>query len=96
MIFNPKVNHGRSWQAVADLRAMVDTLGGADWRGTEYPGHAAEIAAEARGYDTVIGLGGDGTIHEVVNGLMQIRRPNARHWGWCPWARATTSPSRWA
>lgn len=72
MIFNPESNHGRSWQAVADLRAMVDTLGGADWRGTEYPGHAAEIAAEARGYDTVIGLGGDGTIHEVVNGLMQI------------------------
>lgn len=72
MIFNPESNHGRSWQTVADLRAMVDTLGGADWRGTEYPGHAAEIAAESRGYDTVIGLGGDGTIHEVVNGLMQI------------------------
>ncbi len=72
MIFNPESNHGRSWQTVADLRAMVDTLGGADWRGTEYPGHATEIAAAAHGYDTVIGLGGDGTIHEVVNGLMQI------------------------
>ncbi|HRF50331.1 MAG TPA: diacylglycerol kinase family lipid kinase [Anaerolineales bacterium] len=72
MIFNPKSNHGRSWQTVADMRAIVDTLGGADWRGTEFPGHAAEIAAAAQGYDTVIGLGGDGTIHEVVNGLMQI------------------------
>jgi diacylglycerol kinase (ATP) len=72
MVFNPESNHGRSWNTVSDLRAMVDTLGGADWRGTEFPGHAVEIAAAAQGYDTIVALGGDGTVHEVINGLMQI------------------------
>ncbi len=80
LIFNPMADHGRSGQKASDLRAMVDELGGADWRGTEYPAHATEIAAQAadRGYTTVAALGGDGTVHEVINGLMRIpaeRRP---------------------
>lgn len=78
LIFNPNSDRGRSGQKAADLRAMVDSLGGADWRGTEYPDHAAEIAAQAEAYQTVVALGGDGTVHEVINGLMQIpaeRRP---------------------
>lgn len=37
---------------------------------TERMGHAKELAAQATGYRTVIALGGDGVIHEVVNGLM--------------------------
>lgn len=41
---------------------------------TERPGHAVDLAAEARGFDTVCALGGDGVIHEVVNGLMRIPR----------------------
>jgi YegS/Rv2252/BmrU family lipid kinase len=72
LIFNPNSDRGRSGQKASDLRAMVQQLGGADWRGTEYPDHASEIAAQAAGYDTVVALGGDGTVHEVVNGLMRI------------------------
>ncbi len=39
---------------------------------TEYRGHAEEIARSARadGADLVCVLGGDGTVHEAVNGLM--------------------------
>jgi diacylglycerol kinase family enzyme len=39
---------------------------------TRYPGHAASLAAEAcsEGYDLVIALGGDGTVNEIVNGLL--------------------------
>jgi len=74
LVFNPNSDRGRSGQRASDLRALVDEMGGADWRGTEYPAHAVEIAAEAgiKGYKTVVALGGDGTVHEVVNGLMKI------------------------
>ncbi len=41
---------------------------------TQYAGEAVDVAAHAAGYDSVIALGGDGIIHEVVNGLMQIDR----------------------
>ena len=39
---------------------------------TKAPEDAIDIAATASGYDTVLALGGDGIIHEVVNGLMAI------------------------
>ncbi len=80
LIFNPMADHGRSGQHASDLRPTIDELGGADWHATKYPGHASEVAALAAdaGYETVIALGGDGTVHEVINGLMRIpaeRRP---------------------
>lgn len=41
-------------------------------RFTAYPGHAADMVAgiTVRDYDVIISLGGDGTINEIVNGLM--------------------------
>lgn len=47
-------------------------------RQTEYRGHAGELAAAsaAQGYELVVTFGGDGTVNEVVNGLMRApRRP---------------------
>ena len=74
LIFNPMADRGRSGQSASDLRAVVSELGGADWHGTEYPAHATEVAAQAAagGYQTVVALGGDGTVHEVINGLMRV------------------------
>jgi len=80
LIFNPASDRGRAGQKASDLQAIVEKMGGAEWAGTEFPGHAEEIARKAgeEGYEKVVALGGDGTVHEVVNGLMQIpedRRP---------------------
>lgn len=40
---------------------------------TQYAGHAVELAKQAtrEGWPIIVAAGGDGTIHEVVNGLMQ-------------------------
>jgi diacylglycerol kinase (ATP) len=80
LIVNPNADLGRAWKWAADLRPIVDSYGGADWIGTVYPTHATELARQAAesGYETIIAAGGDGTVHEIINGLMQVpagRRP---------------------
>lgn len=73
LILNPTANHGRSLQSASDLRPLM-VENNADWSSTEFPGHACDLAREAgeNGYDLVVAVGGDGTVHEVVNGLMQV------------------------
>ena len=74
IILNPMADMGKAWTVANDLRPIIAEYGNADWSGTVYPTHATELAKQAgeQGYDMVIAMGGDGTAHEVVNGLMQI------------------------
>lgn len=51
---------------------------------TAGPNHASEIARCAEGNDTVLALGGDGVIHEVVNGLMRRPRESRPAFGIIP------------
>ena len=73
LIVNPNADMGRAWRNAAELRPVIEEFGGADWAGTVYPFHATELARQAAedGYQLVIAAGGDGTAHEVINGLMQ-------------------------
>ncbi len=72
IILNPMADMGNAWRVARDLRSITEEHGGIDWSGTVYPGHAIELAKQAEGYDRVIAMGGDGTVHEAMNGLMQI------------------------
>jgi diacylglycerol kinase (ATP) len=74
IILNPVADMGNSWRVANDLRPILAEYGQADWSGTVYPTHATELARQAgeQGYKRVIAIGGDGTVHEVVNGLMQL------------------------
>ena len=73
IILNPMADMGNSWRVARDLRSITEQQGGVDWSGTVYPGHGIELAQQAaqQGYDMVIAMGGDGTVHEVINGIMQ-------------------------
>ena len=74
MIMNPNADMGNAWKFAADLRHLVEAFADVQWSGTVYPTHAKELAMQAsdEGYDIVVAMGGDGTAHEVVNGLMEI------------------------
>ncbi len=73
VIGNPRAGRGcvaRRWDELLDrMRAAgLDP----DGRLTERPGHATELARKGRseGRELMVAVGGDGTVHEVVNGLL--------------------------
>lgn len=73
IIANPAAQSGAAREVAERLQRFL-ALTGAGTRftlvWTERPGHATELARDAADYETVLALGGDGVIHEVVNGLM--------------------------
>jgi diacylglycerol kinase (ATP) len=75
LILNPMADLGRAWKTANDLRPIAQEFKGElTWSGTVYPTHAIELAKQAaeEGCDIVVAMGGDGTVHEVMNGLMQV------------------------
>lgn len=74
LIFNPHADKGNAWRLASSLQNLIERKGGASWVSTEYPGHATELTTQAaqEGHSIISALGGDGTVHEIVNGLMQI------------------------
>ncbi len=74
VILNPMADMGNAWKVANDLRSIINEYGNADWSGTVYPTHATELAKQAgeQGYEMIIAMGGDGTVHEIINGIMQL------------------------
>lgn len=73
LIVNPTAQNGRAGQAAEyAARQLRERLGEAavSVHETEYAKHAIDIARACDDFDLVIALGGDGLVHEVVNGLM--------------------------
>lgn len=74
LVVNPTAGHGKgrkSWKEVEKLLQQMDVA--YDHVMSEHTGHIIEVtkAAIAKGYRKIAAVGGDGTAHEVVNGIFQ-------------------------
>ncbi|MGB4440984.1 MAG: diacylglycerol kinase family protein [Coriobacteriia bacterium] len=76
LIVNPAAKHGETANLVPAIEQLLQSVPH-DLVLTTHMGNAAQIAEEAKGYDTLVAVGGDGTAHEVLNGIM--RRPEDDH-----------------
>ncbi len=73
IILNPYANRWGAGKLRERVAAVLQTLDYAfDLVQTEGPGHAVTLARQAvqAGYDPIVAAGGDGTISEIVNGLL--------------------------
>lgn len=73
VIANPLAGKGRGRRAMAEVAAALSRAGlRVEVMPTRQPGHAAKLAAAAvgQGYELLLAVGGDGTLHEVAGGVL--------------------------
>jgi len=73
VIVNPRAGRGHAGRMSPHIVQALTELGADfDLVHTRLPGEAVDLSSQAveEGYDVVVAVGGDGTSHEVVNGLM--------------------------
>lgn len=80
VILNPAADNGRAAQLQTGILQAAKPFGQLELVLAQRPRHAEQLAREAAaaGYDLVVAAGGDGTVHEVVNGLMAEGKPVAK------------------
>lgn len=79
IILNPHSGRGKGGRLAASIRGSLDRAGvDYDMVQTEGVGHAIALAREIKpgAYDGIVAVGGDGTVSEVVNGLVHTTPPD--------------------
>ena len=76
VIYNPASGKGRGRERLERLRRGLSAR--AEFRPTSRAGEGEALALEAatEGFTIVVAAGGDGTVHEVANGLLRAERPD--------------------
>ena len=79
VILNPWSDRGSAAKAADKIKALGANYGQLDLEITNEPGHATHLAQAALndGYELIVAAGGDGTVHEVANGLVHGDRSSA-------------------
>lgn len=80
-IVNPAAGGGRSAKlAGAELARLKEKGLRVDVIASQGPGHTAELAGEAyrQGYRRFLAVGGDGTAHEIINGVFKHQKSTQR------------------
>ena len=73
LIVNPTAGRGKAGRQVPEIKRLLgDAAKDWQWQFTEKSGDAAALAhlAAASGARLVVAVGGDGTLHEVMNGVL--------------------------
>ena len=76
LVVNPRSGGGATGRTFGAMKDTIErALGPVEVAMTERQGHGADLAREGAlaGHPLVIAVGGDGTFHEVVNGLMTAK-----------------------
>lgn len=74
LIINPRSGKTKNKKIFSAIEQTVRDAGwNADVFYTEYRGHATELASRAGEYERLVCVGGDGTLNEVINGIMAVQ-----------------------
>ena len=78
LLYNPAAGRGRARGAIARvLREMKRAFGAVELFSTTAPGDGVRLGAEiaGEGFERLIVVGGDGSVHEAANGMLRSGAP---------------------
>ncbi|MFZ6019813.1 MAG: diacylglycerol/lipid kinase family protein, partial [Chloroflexota bacterium] len=74
ILCNPHANQSKAAAVASRLQKIAPPSAQVEWVFTSYPRHAVQLARQIaeQGCRKLIAMGGDGTVHEVINGVMHL------------------------